>query len=129
MSFIETLLVITGGLCIGLIVALVQAHKYVNRVEHKNETLAADLAELRAKMKENAENFLHAANQLRAHYEEYIDGHQKEVARAKWAHSETGKMFLEFTKEMDRQRAEGIWSEAHNERLLAILKRPPQAPP
>ncbi|MDI1250383.1 MAG: hypothetical protein PSV13_16080 [Lacunisphaera sp.] len=70
---------LTGALCVGLIIALVQIYKSVNRVETQNEALLAKVANLEQKLKEHTEKDNISLGALRECYDNEVERQKQKI--------------------------------------------------
>lgn len=96
MNFVETLLVITGGLCITLIGILLIAHKDAGRLENKNEALQAEVADLKQKLKDQAQKDQVTLQALRECYDNEVERQKKQIEGSHVGTIEELKKLLEM---------------------------------
>lgn len=96
MNFVETLLVITSGLCITLIGILLIAHKDAGRLENKNEALQTEIADLKQKLKDQTQKDNVTLQALRQCYDNEVERQKKQIEGFHAGTTEELKKLLEI---------------------------------
>lgn len=75
------LLTIIGALAVGLVIALFDAYKDLKRIEGQLEPLRTENVNLRAALKEEAEQNKVTLNRLREYYDEQVKREKQQIER------------------------------------------------